>query len=161
MANSFRKKSALHNAAVAVRFPRPLSTTIGPGGEIKSGTPPESAAQTAEAMPLALLVGNVRACLGCPATGNARDFVNNAIVGGLSEIKSSELADTADASVKVLALMDKGALGPANSQLAGLAGEQKLAVSTPRPTPVRGLLKRLQRHEDGVPSVGRIDISYR
>jgi putative membrane protein len=81
---------------------------------------------------LALLAGAAVFALVLPsqAADSAQEFVNKATIGGLFEVDSSRLADTAGSSdaVKEFASLMVKDHGAANAKLATIAGEQKLAV---------------------------------
>jgi putative membrane protein len=81
---------------------------------------------------LAALAGTAAIAFSFPAwpADNAQDFVNKAAVGGMFEVESSKLADTAvqDGSVKDFAHMMVTDHTAANTKLEKIADEQKLSV---------------------------------
>jgi putative membrane protein len=81
---------------------------------------------------LAFLAGTAALALIMPAQAadNAQEFVNKAAVGGMFEVESSKIAESA---AKVPAVKDFAQLmikdhSAANAKLEGLAGEQKLTL---------------------------------
>lgn len=83
---------------------------------------------------LASLAGATAIAFSFPAMSadSAQDFVDKAAVGGMFEVESSKLADTAaqDATVKDFAHMMVSDHTAANTKLKEIAGEQKLSVPT-------------------------------
>jgi putative membrane protein len=102
---------------------------------------------------LAALAGATAIAFSFPALAadNAQDFVNKAAVGGMFEVESSKLADTAahDDSVKDFAHMMITDHTAANTKLEQIANEQKLSVPSALDAEHQAVLDKLNSAKGG------------
>lgn len=102
---------------------------------------------------LAALAGATAIAFSFPALAadDAQDFVNKAAVGGMFEVESSKLADTAaqDGSVKDFAHMMVKDHTAGNTKLEKIAGEQKLDVPSALDAEHQAVLDKLNSAKGG------------